>query len=130
MRKNSRWLDAMIPTLVCRPKIYAGKISLSFCRKGRGCAEKNSDESSVKILISLKKEFKLFYCVLLGKRISRKSKEELAWLCELKWSFGFIFLFCSNQVPLPSEMKMYTAKRKPYLESRSDLDYKNMGACI
>lgn len=107
-----------------------GRSLFLFVEKAVDALKKIPMKSSFKILISLKKEFKSFYCVLLGKRISRKSKEELARLCELKWSFGFIFLFCSDQVPLPSEMKMYTAKRKPYLESRSDLDYKNMGACI
>lgn len=66
---HSRRLDAMIPTLVCRPKLCAGKI---FVEKAVDALKKILLKSSIEILISSEKKFKLVYCVLLGKRISRK----------------------------------------------------------
>lgn len=49
------------------------EFSLSFWRKGRlDALKKILLKSSIEILISSEKKFKLVYCVLLGKRISRK----------------------------------------------------------
>lgn len=72
--KNSFTLDAMILTLVCRPKLCAGKIGVLsfFVEKAVDVLRKVSMKSSIEIFILSKKEFKLFNCVLLGKRISRK----------------------------------------------------------
>lgn len=109
---HSRWLDAMIPTLVCRPKLCAGKIGVLsfFVEKAVDVLRKVSMKSSIKIFILSKKEFKLFNCVLLGKRISRIGKT--LWIEMRLW----FFLFCSNQVSFLSEMKLYTAEGKSYLE--------------
>lgn len=62
------------PTLVCRPKLCAGKIGVLsfFVEKAIDVLRKVSMKSSIEIFILSKKEFKLFNCVLLGKRISRK----------------------------------------------------------
>lgn len=58
----------------CRPKLCAGKIGVLsfFVEKAVDVLRKVSMKSSIEIFILSKKEFKLFNCVLSGKRISRK----------------------------------------------------------
>lgn len=51
---------------------WEDRSSLFLCRKAVDVLRKVSMKSSIDIFILSKKEFKLFDCVLLGKRISRK----------------------------------------------------------
>lgn len=68
------WLDVMILIFVCWLKLCVGKIGVFFffVEKVVDVLRKVLMKFFIEIFILLKKEFKLFNCVFLGKRILRK----------------------------------------------------------
>lgn len=91
------------------------EFSLSFCRKGRRCAEKKFQWNPLsKSLFHRKRNSNCFVC-LLGKKDFKKILRGIGKTLWIEMRLWF-FLFCSNQVSFLSEMKLYTAEGKSYLE--------------
>lgn len=94
---------------------WEDRSSLFLCRKGRRCAEKSFDEILHWNIYFIEKGIQIVLFCSLGKK---NFKKILRWIGKTLWIEMrlWFFLFCSNQVSFLSEMKLYTAEGKSYLE--------------
>lgn len=94
---------------------WEDRSSLFLCRKGRRCAEKSFDEILHWNIYFIEKGIQIVLLCSLGKN---NFKKILRWIGKTLWIEMrlWFFLFCSNQVSFLSEMKLYTAEGKSYLE--------------